>query len=135
MWGGGAGASLWLELPLGIGTAKLACAEGFWDSGGVVEAAVPLTGSRSISIELPLFMAFVARADRRLRSSGGRFRGWVLGSILFRLERPGSVECRESLEDRDEEEGLVFGCSTYEAGREDFLGDLVGLLAGDEGSE
>lgn len=45
-------------------------------------------------------------------------------------ECPGSVECRESLEERE-----VLG-STYEAGREDLLvgEDLVGLLAGDEGS-
>jgi hypothetical protein len=83
-----------------MGTEKLAWAEGF---GGGEEA--PLTGSRSMSMELRPLMADLASSDRRWRSSGGRFRGWVLGSNFGRRDdeaAPGSVEwraAREGLED------------------------------------
>lgn len=40
--------------------------------------------SRSVSMEVRLDMA--ERRERRLRSSGGRLRGWVLGSIFRRRD-------------------------------------------------
>lgn len=71
MCGGGAGASSEL-VPLGMGTEKFAWAEGFWEDSA---DDAPLTGSRSMSMELLPLMADCAKEDRRLRSSGGKLRG------------------------------------------------------------
>lgn len=78
-----------------MGTEKFVWAEEF---GGGDEA--PFTGSLSISIELRRLMADWDRAESRLRSSGGKFRGCVSASNLLRREEDesGSVEWRESLE-------------------------------------
>lgn len=112
MCGGGAGASSW-EVPLGMGTEKFAWAEGFGVAGGGGEedGAVPLPltgGSRSISIALLPLIAELARAEKRLRSSGGRFNGWMSESnlLLRRDDDVGSVACRESLEVRGDDEDL-----------------------------
>lgn len=83
-------------------------------------------------MELLPLMADCANEERRLRSSGGKLRGWVSGSNLARREddeEPGSVECRELRDGRDDD----FGESMWDGRREDevFLGDLDG----DEGSE
>lgn len=60
-----------------------------------------------MSIELRPLMADCDKAEKRFRSSGGKFSGWVFGSILlesffFRREEdeedPGSVEWREARE-------------------------------------
>lgn len=126
--GGGAGASslpFGTMLPLGMGTAKFFWAEGFDEPlvGGGGGDAAPLTGCGSISIELE-FMAELDKADSRLRSrsSGGRFNGWVSGSyLLLRREEPASVECRESREDLDVDDGLVASLWWWETGRADFL--------------
>lgn len=76
------------------------------------------------------------RADKRLsRSSGGRLRGWVLGSCCFLLRREDeeeeSVVCRPK---ERELRGFVGGCSrgagdAGEAGLVDFLGDSLSLFA------
>lgn len=93
----------------------------------------------SISMELRALMA--ERADSLLRCSGGRFRGWVSGSIFFRREEeeePGSVACRarergvRGLDSR----GEAATDDGDDSGREDFLvgdldEDLVGGLSGD----
>lgn len=82
-------------------------------------------------------MAEFAKADKRLRSSGGKFSGWVSGSNLLRREDDdddGSVDCRES---RDERDGLplISGCVDCRE-EDDFLGDFDwGAFVGDEGSD
>lgn len=87
-------------------------------------------------------MAAVAKADRRSRSSGGKFSGWMSGSnLLLRRDEEkdeGSVECRESLEERD---GLVLA-GVAESGwtecRDEvdfFVGDLDWGFVGEEGSD
>lgn len=84
-------------MPLGMGTEKFLWAEDFWLAAGGGGDDAPLTGSRSISMELRPLMAEVERADRRFRSSGGRFKGWVSGSnLLLRREEVGSVDWRAS---------------------------------------
>ena len=103
LWGGGAGASSELFVPLGMGTEKFAWAEEFC---GELGDPAPLRGSRSISMALLPLMADCARVERRLRSSGGKFSGWVSGSNLDRREDdeepPRSVEWREAREGRED---------------------------------
>lgn len=99
----------------------------------------PLTGSRSMSMELlPLMMGVLGvlgvldalgvlgelSTERRRRSSGGRFRGWVLGSnfCLRDEDELRSVWWREERDGR-EAEAAALG-SAWDAGREDFFGDL-----------
>lgn len=127
----GAGSS-WV-VPSGIGTVKVLALLVVLADG--LEGDAPLTGSRSTSMELRPLMADCDRADRRRRSSGGRLRGWVLGSNLGRRdEEPVSEECRELREGREEDADLTE--SICELGRDDDLrGDLVGDLVGDGGSE
>ena len=106
--GGGAGAASpsplavsSLPFPLGMGTEKFVCADKF--CGGEPGEA-PLTGSRSMSMELLPLMADCANEDKRWRSSGGKFSGCVSGSYLDRREEeePGSVECREPRDGRED---------------------------------
>lgn len=76
--------------------------------------------------------------EKRLRSSGGRLRGWVSESYLLPRreeddETPGSVDCLESLDWRE-----VDFVSRDESCLEDFLGDLEEDeedLVGEGGSE
>ena len=83
-------------------------------------------------------MAEFAKADKRLRSSGGRFRGWVSGSnLLLRREEDdddaGSVDCRESRFERDD---LLLVSGWVECREvDDFLGDRDWDFVGDEGSD
>jgi hypothetical protein len=133
--GGGAGASVLS----GMGTEKLVCAEGCCGEEAGDDDAPFTTGSRSTSIELLPLMAEFAKADKRLRSSGGRFRGWVSGSnLLLRREEDddeddGSVDCRESRFERDD---LLLVSGWVEC-REltGFLGERDCDFVGDEGSD
>lgn len=98
---------------------------------------------------MELLRLMAARAEKRLRSSGGKLRGWVSGSYLCRREEPGSVEWRpKGREDRDFDsraapgdvgrEGFLEGCLAEEDVLEGevFEGeDLAGDLVGDDDSE
>ncbi len=64
------------------GCGSFCCAAGV---DGLAAPDVTTSGvSRSVSMELRLDM--LESRERRFRSSGGRFRGWVLGSIFRRRE-------------------------------------------------
>ena len=111
-----------------MGTAKLVWAD---EVCGGVEGAVP-TGSWSMSMELWSLMAELDSSESRFLSSGGKLRGCVSGStLLLREEEPGSVECLEPRDGREDD--LV---SMREDGREDFLGEDLGEdFWGDGGSD
>ena len=79
-----------------------------------------------MSIELRPLMVVAERdrAEKRLRSSGGRLRGCVSrSSLLLREEEEetlGSVECLAKRECRDDEDFT----SRDDSDRDDFFGDL-----------